>query len=75
MSRRSLMCAFKTMRSGCLMLGLLLSVMSVHAHDAISADARKAYLSRLDELAKTAQGNAPAAVRASAWLEMGKTLD
>ena len=75
MQVRSLMCALKTMRPVLLFLGLLLSVISVHAHDAISADARKAYLSRLDELAKTAQGNAPAAIRANAWLETGKTLD
>lgn len=48
---------------------------SAHAHDAISAEARKAYLARLDELAHTAQSNAPAPVRANAWLETGKTLD
>ena len=69
------MSAFKIMRCGVLFLGLLMSAMSVKAHDAISADARKVYLSRLDELTRTAQGNAPAAVRANAWLEMGKTLD
>ena len=65
----------KSMRIGFLLVGLLLSVMHVEAHDAISADARKVYLSQLDELTRTAQGNAPAAARANAWLEMGKTLD
>lgn len=65
----------KSMRIGFLLVGLLLSVTHVEAHDAISADARKVYLSRLDELTRTAQGNAPAAARANAWLEMGKTLD
>ncbi len=69
------MSALKIMQSGVLFLGLLMSVMNVEAHDAISADARKIYLSRLDELTRTAQGNAPAAVRANAWLEVGKTLD
>jgi hypothetical protein len=69
------MSAFKIMQTGVLCLGLLMSVMNVEAHDAISADARKVYLSRLDELSRTAQGNAPAAVRANAWLELGKTLD
>jgi hypothetical protein len=65
----------KSMRIGFLLVGLLLSVMRVEAHDAISADARKVYLSRLDELTRTAQGNSPVTVRANAWLEMGKTLD
>ena len=67
-ARRVLHCSF-------LMLAALWSCASVHAHDAISADARKAYLTRLDELALTAQSNAPAPVRANAWLETGKTLD
>ena len=75
MQGRPVMSALKIMRFAGLCLALLLSVMSVQAHDAISADARKAYLSRLDELARTAQGNASAAVRSAAWLETGKTLD
>ncbi len=57
------------------LMGALWSCAMVQAHDAISADARKAYFSRLDELTKTAQGNAAATIRANAWLEMGKTLD
>jgi hypothetical protein len=69
------MSVFKIMQTGVLLLGLLMSAMNVEAHDAISADARKIYLARLDELTRTAQGNAPAAVRANAWLEMGRTLD
>ena len=75
MQSRLLLPALKIVRAGCLLVSVLLSAMSVQAHDAISADARKAYLSRLDELARTAQGTAPAAVRASAWFETGKTLD
>ena len=75
MQGRPVMSALKIMRFAGLCLALLLSVMSVQAHDAISADARKAYLSRLDELARTVQGDASAAVRAAAWLETGKTLD
>jgi len=65
----------KSMRIGFLFVGLLLSAMSAEAHDAISADARKVYLSRLDELTRTAQGNGPVPARANAWLEMGKILD
>lgn len=65
----------KIMRTGFLLMAVLWSGMGVHAHDAISADARKVYLSRLDELTRTFQGNGPVAARAVAWLEMGKTLD
>ena len=65
----------KIMRTGFLLMAVLWSGMDVHAHDAISADARKVYLSRLDELTRTSQGNGSVAARAVAWLEMGKTLD
>jgi hypothetical protein len=65
----------KIMRTGFLLMAVLWSGMGVHAHDAISADARKVYLSRLDELTRTSQGNGPVAGRAVAWLDMGKTLD
>jgi hypothetical protein len=65
----------KIMRTGFLLMAVLWSGMGVHAHDAISADARKVYLSRLDELTRTSQGNGSVAARAVAWLEMGKTLD
>ena len=75
MQKRLLLPALKIVRAGCLLVSVLLSAMSVQAHDAISADARKAYLSRLDELTRTSQGNGPVAARAVAWLEMGKTLD
>ena len=65
----------KIMRTGFLLMAVLWSGMGVHAHDAISADARKVYLSRLDELTRTSQVNGSVAARAVAWLEMGKTLD
>lgn len=75
MQRLLVMRVLQVMGRALVFIGALWSCAMVQAHDAISADARKAYLSRLDELAKTAQGNAPASVRANAWLEMGKTLD
>lgn len=75
MQRLLVMRVLQVMGRALVFIGALWSCAMVQAHDAISADARKAYLSRLDELAKTAQGNAPATVRANAWLEMGKTLD
>jgi hypothetical protein len=75
MQDMSLSRLLKSMRTGFLLVGLLLSAMRVEAHDAISADARKVYLSRLDELTRTAQGNGPVAARANAWLEVGKILD
>ena len=56
----------------CALLG---GIPSVHAHDAISADARKAYLARLDELHRSAQSSAPAAARAAALVETGRMLD
>ncbi len=45
------------------------------AHDAIGADARKAYLQKLESLARTAQSSAPAAARATALVDAGRTLD
>jgi hypothetical protein len=75
MQDMSLSRLLKSMRTGFLLVGLLLSAMRVEAHDAISADARKVYLSRLDDLTRTAQGNGPVAARANAWLEVGKILD
>lgn len=45
------------------------------AHDAISNDARQAYLSKLEQLQRTAQGGSAPAVRARAFFEIGKTLD
>ncbi len=59
-----------------LLLALMAPVAPVaHAHDAISADARKAYLGRLDELHRTAQSPAPASARAVALIETGRMLD
>lgn len=75
MQRRSVLRVLHVMSRGLMFMGALWSCALVQAHDAISADARKTYLSKLDELTRTAQGNAPVAVRASAWLDMGKTLD
>ena len=74
-TRAQFMRAVQVLRRSLLAIVVLGCSTSVHAHDAISADARMAYLSRLDELARTAQSNAPAPVRANAWLETGKTLD
>ncbi len=59
-----------------LMLGLLVSVASqVQAHDAIGAEARKAYLQKLESLSRTAQSEAPPAARAAALVDAGRTLD
>lgn len=46
-----------------------------HAHDAIDAEARKVYLQKLESLQRTAQSAAPAAERAAALVETGRTLD
>ncbi len=48
---------------------------SALAHDAIGADARKAYLAKLDELHRTASSTAPAPARAVALIETGRILD
>ncbi len=45
------------------------------AHDAISAEARAAYLARLDELQRTAGSNAGPTARAAALVETGRVLD
>ena len=47
---------------------------SVHAHDAISSEARKAYIARLDELQRSA-ATGTASARATAYVETGKLLD
>ncbi len=47
----------------------------VHAHDAIGADARQAYLQKLDKLQRTTQSGANAPARAAAWVDAGRTLD
>lgn len=57
---------------GCL---LLLVALQAQAHDAIGADARKAYLQKLDSLQQTARSAAPAATRAAALVDTGRTLD
>lgn len=57
---------------------LLASLSLLHApafsHDAISSEARKAYIAKLDELQRSASGGG-AAARAAALLETGKLLD
>ncbi len=45
------------------------------AHDAIGADARQAYLQKLERLQRTTQSQATATVRAAAWVEAGRTMD
>lgn len=45
------------------------------AHDAIGADARQAYLQKLERLQRSAQSGANAAARAAAWVDAGRTLD
>ena len=54
--------------------GLALSVPAGFAHDAISAEARKSYLGKLDELHRTAQSSATPAARAAARFQTGKIL-
>lgn len=61
------------------LIGALLAWLSLlHApafsHDAISSEARKAYIAKLDELQRSASGGG-AAARAVALLETGKLLD
>lgn len=54
--------------------GLAVSVPAAFAHDAISADARKAYIAKLDELQRTSSTATPA-VRAAARFQTGKILN
>ncbi len=58
--------------TGCL---LLLAAAQASAHDAIGAEARKAYLQKLASLHQTARSAAPAVERAAALVETGRTLD
>ncbi len=56
------------------LVSLALSHVPAFSHDAISSEARKAYIARLDELQRgTASGSA--AARAAAQVEAGKLLD
>ncbi len=59
----------------CLVPLLLVIAAGAHAHDAISADARKAYLAKLEDLHRTARSTAPAPARAAALIETGRVLD
>lgn len=54
---------------------LLVLPLCANAHDAIGAEARKAYLQKLESLSRTAQSAAPVAARASALVDAGRTLD
>lgn len=57
------------------LLLLVVLPLCASAHDAIGAEARKAYLQKLESLSRTAQSTAPAAARAAALVEAGRTLD
>lgn len=57
-----------------LLAALLAVAVPAGAHDAIGADARKAYLDKLASLQQRAQAG-PAAARAAALVETGRTLD
>lgn len=63
------------MKAGLIAGLLLLFTLHAGAHDAIGADARKAYLQKLDSLQQTARSAAPAATRAAALVDTGRTLD
>ncbi len=56
-------------------LAALFAMVPAYAHDAIGADARQAYLQKLDRLQRTAQSSVGAAVRAAAMVDAGRTLD
>lgn len=58
-----------------LTLGAACVIAPASAHDAIGADARQAYLQKLDRLQRTAQSSASAATRAMALVDAGRTLD
>ncbi len=62
---------------GALVVALATAMVALpaHAHDAIGADARQAYLQKLERLQRTAQSPAAAPARAAAWVEAGRTLD
>ncbi len=62
-------------RRWCLFLLLAACQSAALAHDAIGADARKAYLAKLDELHRTASSTGPAPARAAALIETGRILD
>lgn len=57
-----------------LALALLLLMPLVHAHDAISSEARKAYMAKLDELQRATASASPG-TRAQAHIETGRLLD
>lgn len=57
------------------LIGGVALIAPASAHDAIGADARQAYLQKLDRLQRTAQSPASASVRAAAWVEAGRTMD
>lgn len=64
--------------SGWRELATLLCVMvssHVCAHDAVSNEARKAYMDKLEELRRIVHSNAASPARAVASFELGKTLD
>ena len=73
---RSVRCAGRSLLTALMVLTVLLGAMPtpVLSHDAISTEARKAYVAKLDELQRGAASGS-AASRAVALLETGKLLD
>ena len=59
---------------GAALVSLVLAPVPAFSHDAISSEARKAYMSRLDELQRSAASGS-AAARAAALVDTGKLLD
>jgi tetratricopeptide (TPR) repeat protein len=54
---------------------IMLMAGPVQAHDSINAEARKNYLSKLQELQASAAASSPSAVRAKSLYQIGVTLD
>ncbi|MFZ2649524.1 MAG: hypothetical protein WA210_05405 [Burkholderiaceae bacterium] len=64
---------FRAAGAACLALALPLN--AARAHDAINGAQRLAYIGKLDAAHRTANSNAPTAVRAAALFQIGSTLD
>jgi len=60
--------------AACIGLAMLIA-MPVQAHDSINADARKNYLSKLQELQASAAASSPSPLRAKSLYQIGVTLD
>ncbi len=57
------------------MLAAALAGGPAYAHDAIGAEARQAYLQKLERLQRATQSGTGATAKAVAWVEAGRTLD